>query len=188
MQTYRLKTNHKSPAHFVIFKHGKTTDRIIKLFVENTTTPNDIRFPLIGEIQDGVTFERLQTLDFCEGFCGIALFSNKFMVAMQNHLQQELLFYPCQIICEGKPTAFNMGFINKRLSLVNCEKSDLNRTQLFVPLTFYANIDAPFLIARDLVVNHAYVVSEQAKQLIKKAKLNVAFEAVYLGPTTQDIK
>jgi hypothetical protein len=184
MQTYRLKTNHKSPAHFVIFKHGKVYDRIFEMFVENTSPPSDIRFQIIGEMQDGVSYERLQKLDFCESFGGIVLFSNKFMAAMQAQLKDELLFYPCTIVCEGKSISFNIGYIIKRLTIVNAEKSGFNASNnRFVPITFLTEFSQEFLIARDShpMGNNAFVVTELCKQMIKKAKLNVKFEAAYLG-------
>ncbi len=184
MQTYRLKTNHKSPAHFVIFKHGKTYDRIFEMFVSNTTPPNDIRFPITGEMQDGVTFERLQKLDFCESFGGIVLFSNKFVAAMQTLLTDNLLFYPCTIVCEGKSTAFNIGYIIKHLTISDAEKSGFNASNCrFMPITFLTEFSQDFLIAREShpMGNNAFVVTELCKQMIEKAKLNVKFEPTFLG-------
>jgi hypothetical protein len=179
MTTYFLRARTKAAAHNVVFKAGKTSDRLEDFFVLDSRSSQVFFPPIVGNVQDGISSAKFRELDYLPAFNGIPIFSKRFVDTLSKFLQGEIEFHECLLHCEGLQEKFFVGKLLKRSHLVDHEKSgtfdEINR---FKSLAIRRVIDENFLIAREMEPLKAYVfVAQQGfVDLVNRFRLKIDFK------------
>ena len=180
MTTYYLKAKVKSPSHNVVFKSGKTFDRIEEFFVAGGDPPGTTFLPpLVGELQDGVTASMLPRLDYLPSFGGVPLFSEAFVQAMGNALKNEAEFHPCTVLCEQRPFAFFVARLLRKAHLLDYPASGVGEgAARFQANYLRPDLNEDFLITREEheLKCYVFVASDAFKTAVERHKLGIGFE------------
>jgi hypothetical protein len=180
MTAYYLRAKVKSSAHNVVFKAGKTFDRIEEFFVAGDDPPGTpFVAPLVGQLQDGVRATALPKLDYVPSFGGVPLFSPAFVEAMGDTVKAEVEFHPCTITCEQTPFEFFVARLLRRLHLLDYPASGLvEGAGRFQANHLRRDLDDDFLLARERheLKCYVFVASERFKAAVEKHKLGIGFE------------
>lgn len=181
MTAYYLKIKAKSPAHNVVFKAGKTFDRIEEFFVTGDDPPGTPFVPpLVGELQAGVKASALPKLDYLPSFGGVPLFSGTFVAALGETLRDEVEFHPCTVHCEGQPFAYFVARLLRKLPLLDYFASGIGEGAARFPANYLrGDLVEDFLLARERheLKCYVFVASDAFKSLVEKHKLGIGFEA-----------
>lgn len=180
MTTYYLRVKSKSPAHNVVFKAGKTFDRIEEFFVTgNDPTGTPFGPPLIGEVQSGVTPAALPKLDYLPSFGGVPIFSSRVVAELGDTLKNEVEFHSCRVLCDGEPNEMYVARLLRRMHLLDYSSSGLGGgTARFQSNFIRPDLDENFLLAREQheLKCYVFVGSERFKAEVEKRKLGIAFD------------
>lgn len=179
MTTYYLRAKAKSPAHNVVFKSGKTFDRIEEFFVAGGDPPGAAFLPpLVGELQYGVKASMLPRLDYLPSFGGVPLFSEAFVQAMSDKLKGEAEFHPCTVLCEQRPFAYFVARLLRKRRLLDYPASGLGEgSAQFQANYLRVDLNEDFLIAREENKRKCYVfvASDAFRTTVEKHRLGVGF-------------
>jgi hypothetical protein len=179
MKTYFVRAKTKAAAHNVVFKAGKTFDRLDEFFVRDNQPGQIFVPPIVGEVQEGISLAKFKELDYFPAFGGIPVFSQRFVETMSEAVALKIEFHKCLLTCENESNTFYVGKLLKRSRLVDHEKSgtfdEINR---FKSLAIRATIDDEFLIAREVEPLKAYVfvAKQEFVDLVSKFRLQIAFK------------
>lgn len=180
MTTYYLRTKAKSSAHNVVFKPGKTFDRIEAFFVAGNDSPGTpFRPPLVGELQPGVKASMLPRLDYLSSFGGVPLFSEDFVRAMGDALTHEVEFHPCTVWCEQQPFAYRVARLLRKAHLLDYPASGLGEgAARFQANYLRPDLSEDFLLAREQsdLKCYVFVASDAFKTAVERHGLGIGFE------------
>ena len=108
------------------------------------------------------------------------LFSDRFVNTLGKKLEQDMQFLPCTLICENQEFKWYAARINRRLSIIDEEASiyeELMDGEKTIDLPrFRKDITTPFFIAKDIVWDTYYVVSELFKELCENNNMLIEFD------------
>jgi hypothetical protein len=180
MTVYYLRAKSKSPAHNVVFKAGKTFDRIEEFFVTGNDPPGTPFVPpLIGEVQSGVTAATLPRLDYLPSFGGVPVFSPRVVAELGDIVKNDVEFHACRVLCEGEPHELYVARLLRRLHLLDYPSSGLGEGAARFQSNFIrSDLAEDFLLAREQheLKCYVFVASESFKAEVEKRKLGIAFE------------
>lgn len=182
MTIYYLRAKTKSPAHNVVFKPGKTFDRIEAFFVAGNDLPGT-KFlpPLVGELQPGIPASMLPRLDYLPSFGGVPLFSEGFVQAMGDVLKGEAEFHPCTVWCEQQPFTYHVARLLRKTHLLDYPASGLGEgAARFQANYLRRNLVEDFLLAREQndLKCYVFVASDAFKLAVEQHGLAMGFEPV----------
>jgi hypothetical protein len=169
----QLETNFNQNVHF---KSLSDSQRYYKYFVENE---NVIVAKYVNPILiagKGYSEKLITTLDFLNCVLPIPIFSEKFVDKNGKELENELIFYPCNILNGNKTMNFFIARIIKFRDIFDIQHS--GKRQLtdgtFIPDIpyYYKEQSDIFHIARDLTYKNRYVVSDKFKEICNDMKIN----------------
>lgn len=190
MTTYYLRAKVKSPAHNVVFKSGKTFDRIEEFFVAGDDRPGTTFLPpLVGELQDGARASMLPRLDYLPSFGGVPLFSEAFVQAMGDALKDEAEFHPCTVRCEQTPFSYFVARLLRKTHLLDYPASGIGESaERFQANYLRLDLNQDFLIAREKnkLKCYVFVASDAFRTAAEECHLGIGFEPTLVARRKQE--
>lgn len=180
MTAYYLRAKTKSSAHNVVFKAGKTFDRIEEFFVAGGDPPGTAFVPpLVGQLQDGVKASALPKLDYLPSFGGVPLFSPAFVRSLGEMLKDDVEFHACTVYCEQAPYEYFVARLLRRQQLLDYPASGMvEGGPRFQANYLRRDLETDFLLAREQheLKCYVFVASERFKAAVEQQKLGIGFE------------
>jgi len=169
----QLETNFNQIVHF---KSLSDSQRYYKYFVENE---NIIATKYVNPMLiagKGYSEKLIKTIDFFNCVLPIPIFSKRFVDKNEKELQNELEFYPCNILSGNENMNFFIARILKFRDIFDTQHS--GKRQLtdgtFIPDIpyYYKEQSVSFYIVRDLIYKNRYVVSDKFREMCNGLEIN----------------
>lgn len=127
----------------------------------------------------GYTLKNINDTDYIRSPIAL-LFSTRFVNLLGNQLEQDMQFFPCNLICENNKIEWYATRITRRISVIDEEASiyaELTDGTKIIDLPRYKkDVNTPFFIAEDTIWPTYYVVSELFKELCEKNNILIKFD------------
>ncbi len=180
VSTFYLRGKSRAFAKNVVFKAGKTADRLDDFFVSGKSAPKTPYLPpILGSMQEGVPIKKLLKMDYLPSFGGIPIFSLRFVEQMSKQLADEAEFFDCKVFCDGTSTTFFVAKLLRRMHLLEYEKSGVFRDEItFLRNVVRTDLASSFWIAREEhpLKCYVFVVSEQFRVEALRLGLQMDFD------------
>ena len=174
---YKLRTPVNKSNAIVDLKGD--TKKAVGFFIFDRDNGKFLEFTNLSfNTQNGYTSENLKLSDYLQASSNFIILSVKAVKILERDIENDVIFYPCEVFCEQKIFSFKVGKIKTFRSLVNKEKSRYRkltdgREVLMSPV--FHKVRDDFYIAKDNTYKHIYAVSDKFKNLIESYDLNIKF-------------
>jgi hypothetical protein len=181
---YILRSKMEQISPYAIIDMEKFNRKYYEFFIEQKGDGKFLNYTTVKfKAQEGYTVDNIEMEDFINCTTPIPIFSEHFVNSVSKYLADDISFYPCIIICEGKIFTFYIGKILKNGSIVNEELSEYRQlrdgSNVIHRIKYNENLtnDEQY-IARDQKKTYIYAVSEKFKRLAESKNLNIHFKEV----------
>lgn len=182
---YELRTNILNELAIVDLSSIKEKDysEYYNYFIEGF---NDREFlthkKLVFTAQQGYNSDNIEKIDYLKCSSPVPIFSQRFVEALQDNLEQDIEFIPCKVICNNISYDFYVGRILKFLPLIDKEKSEyyeLSEGEKIIDIpVFSSSVNTDFYIARDSEEKYIYAITDRMKEFLIKHNFNVKLKEV----------
>ncbi|EJK0523834.1 hypothetical protein NKL93_001812 [Salmonella enterica] len=179
MKLYELCLQVDNKDSYIDFERRYAPD-IFKFFIMDVDSAV-IKKELMAFAQSGLTENLLSNLDAVNATINIPIFSENFKIKVGEALSEDVIFYPCLINDKYKYYACK---IKTKYQLIDYSKSeylkllDPDDKPILSSPVYLSNTSENFYIARDIMENTKFLVSELFKELIVKNNLNIKLKEI----------
>lgn len=128
---------------------------------------------------EAYTLENIEETDFICSVYRALLFSKRFVERVGNTMSEDVMFFPCELICDGVGLDWYVAKIIQRIPIIDKEASTYQTLsggyKIIIHARYRKDIEEPFYIARDVEVGARFVVSELFMDLCKENGLLIKF-------------
>jgi len=180
---YRLNVSSSSNHSYVEFINQER--RIIDFFILDKGNDKFLNFTqIVFQAQKGLNLNSIKSFDYLEGFMDVHIFSENFKNTLEEILRNEIVFYPCKILCDGEKIDFYIAKFINYLDTINREKSEYSTysdgvEKLETPV-FKSEIDFSYAV-RDINEPTISLVSKKFVDLSEKHNFRIKFSRVLMS-------
>lgn len=153
--------------------------RIADFFRRGVGDGKFLKFVKPSAIVKGLDSKKLLKTDFLPSTIGMLLISEKAKKLLENHLENEVEFFECDIKVGDEVIPFYIGKILKENNLVDKENSVFHKLsdgrEILSQPKFLTEFEEPFLLAKDKEFKNVFAASESFKNLVVELNLQMAF-------------
>ena len=177
---YEIETTLQShPDNLAILNEPSYDDEVFSFFMMNRGEKEIIeRMKLEFFAGKGYTLKNIVKTDHIYTFSAL-LFSKRFVESAGEYLSEEMLFFPCKVICMDVAFDWYAAKILREFPIVDKELSKYRTLTDGRPILNFVkyreDIDEQFYIARDNENISYFAVSELFKSLCEKNHLMISF-------------
>ncbi|WP_289064391.1 DUF1629 domain-containing protein [uncultured Zobellia sp.] len=155
-------------------------NNIINFFTLNKGNDTFLNYTdIIFNAQKGFNLKNIRSFDYLEGFMDIHVFSERFKNSLETILKDEIIFYPCKVLCEDEKITFYIAKFIKYMDIINEEISEYSTfsdgaKKLEKPV-FKEGINFNYAVrdSNELIIS---VVSNKFVELSKKNNFKISFD------------
>lgn len=129
--------------------------------------------------REAYTLANIEETDYIRSVYRALLFSKRFVERVGNAMSEDVLFFPCELICDGVGLDWYVAKIIRRIPIIDKEASTYQTLsggyKIIAHARYRKDIEEPFFIASDVEKGTHFVVSELFMDLCKKNGLLIKF-------------
>lgn len=129
--------------------------------------------------REAYNLENIGETDFIRSVYRALLFSERFVEKVGNAMSEDVMFFPCKLICDGVGLDWYVAKIKRRIPIIDKEASTYQTLsggyKIIAHARYRKDIEEPFFIASDIENGTHFVVSELFMDLCKQNGLLIKF-------------